>query len=164
MIPTGFGARSPISQHRAEGGGEFLLSLYALDTAEQQRRKAIAEQARKMIMEQIPVEDQDETSLTAIHRDYFMQISFSPLHPLILICLARSIPHTGMSRKKQMTNELNLSCVLGSHAINEQIGCYSYRAVHWMDTELTEERFFEILERCTEEADRGYHKLTAGEV
>lgn len=63
-----------------------------------------------------------------------------------------------------MTNELNLSCVLGSHAINEQVGCYSYRAVHWMDTELTEERFFEILERCTEEADRGYHKLTAGEV
>ena len=76
------------------------MSLYTLNAAEQQRRKGIAEQARKMIVEHIPVEDQDETSLTTIHRDYFMQISFSPLHPLLLICLARSIPHTGMSRKK----------------------------------------------------------------
>jgi len=49
--------------------------------------------------------------------------------------------------------------VLGSHAINEDVGCYSYRATHWLDTELTPERFFEILSRCVDEADRGYFNL-----
>ena len=55
--------------------------------------------------------------------------------------------------------ELNLHSVLGSHAINEDVGCYSYRATHWLDTELTPERFFEILSRCVDEADRGYFNL-----
>ena len=58
-----------------------------------------------------------------------------------------------------MTNELNLRSILGSHAINDEVGCYSYRATHWLDTEMNPQRFYEILDRCVDEADRGFDKL-----
>ena len=82
-----------------------------------------------------------------------------PLHPLLVVCLAKAIRNPDGARKQQLANELNLHSVLGSHAINEDVGCYSYRATHWLDTELTPERFFEILSRCVDEADRGYFNL-----
>ena len=79
--------------------------------------------------------------------------------PLLVVCLAKAIRNPDGARKQQLANELNLHSVLGSHAINEDVGCYSYRATHWLDTELTPERFFEILSRCVDEADRGYFNL-----
>lgn len=161
MTATEFGALSPISQRPVEKG-EKILDHYALSTEEQQRRRQIANHARQMILEHLPVEDEDETSLTTYYREYYMQISFSSLHPLVVICLAKSIPNPDSTKKWQMVNQLNLNSVLGSHAINQEVGCYSYRSTHWLDTELTAERFFEMLDRCADEADRGYIRLKAG--
>ena len=115
-----------------------------------------------MILQHLPVEDEDETSLTTYYREYYMQISFSSLHPLVVICLAKSIADPNSLKKRQLVNKLNLTSVLGSHAINPDVGCYSYRSTHWLDTELTAERFFEMLDRCADEADRGYIRLKAG--
>ena len=137
------------------------MNTYTLSKEEQLKRKSIAEHARRMILSQMPIEDQDDISLTLGYRDYYMQISFSPLHPLMVICLAKAMEHSGGEKKKQLANELNFHSVLGSHAINEDVGCYSYRAVHWLDAELTPDRFFEILDRCVDEATRGYSKLAS---
>ena len=138
--------------------GQRMLD-YDLTRAEQVRRTDLAQKARRMILSHMKVEAEDETSLTLDHRGYYMQISFSPLHPLLVVCLAKAIRNPDGARKQQLANELNLHSVLGSHAINEDVGCYSYRATHWLDTELTPERFFEILSRCVDEADRGYFNL-----
>ncbi|MFT3951736.1 MAG: hypothetical protein QM689_07345 [Oscillospiraceae bacterium] len=135
-----------------------MTDNHKLSMTEQSHRREIAERVRSMILSAIPVEDQDETSLTADYRNYYLQISFSYLHPLMVFCLARAMHHPD-NKKKQMTNELNLRSVLGSHAINESVGCYSYRATQWLDSELTPERFFEMLDRYVDEADRGYCKL-----
>ena len=132
-----------------------------LSPSEQERRHQIAEQTRKMILSQLPVEDQNETSLMADYRDYYLQISFSDLHPLMVFCLAKALKKPSTPRQRQLTNELNLRSILGSHAINDEVGCYSYRATQWLDTELDASRFFEILDRCVDEADRGYGKLVA---
>ena len=67
-------------------------------------------------------------------------------------------PSTAKQRK--LVNELNLKSILGSHAINDEVGCYSYRATHWLDKELDPTRFFEMLSRCIDEADKGYRRLT----
>ena len=120
---------------------------------EQDRRKQIANDTRRMIRNSLQVEDEDETSLTAQYNDYYMQISFSPLHPLLVICFARAMNFSGDWKK---LNQLNLSSVLGSHVFNADVGGYSYRATLWLDKVLTPERFFEILNRCMEEAARGY--------
>lgn len=130
-----------------------------LSQSEQQRRHQIAEHTRKMILSQLSVEDQDETSLMADYRDYYLQISFSDLHPLMVLCLAKALKKPSTPRQRQLTNELNLRSILGSHAINDEVGCYSYRATQWLDTELDASRFFEILDRCVDEADRGFYKL-----
>ena len=131
----------------------------SLTSEEQVRRTDLAQKARRMILSHMRVEAEDETSLTVDYRGYYMQISFSPLHPLLVICLAKAIRNPNSARKRQLVNELNLHSVLGSHAINDDVGCYSYRATHWLDKELTAERFFEILNRCVDEADRGYFSL-----
>lgn len=128
---------------------------------EQQRRREIAAHTRSMILSQLPIESQDGTSLMTGYRDYYLQISFSELHPLMVFCLAKALARPSTLKQRQMTNELNLHSILGSHAINDDVGCYSYRATHWLDTELEPGRFYEILDRCVDEADRGYGKLAA---
>ncbi len=130
-----------------------------LNPDEQVRRKQIAEKARQMIMSQFRIDGQDETSLMTAYRDYYLQISFSEMHPLMVFCLAKGMKNPSTQTQKQLTNELNLKSILGSHAINDEVGCYSYRATHWLDTEIDAPRFFEILNRCVDEADRGYYKL-----
>ena len=57
---------------------------YDLTRAEQVRRTDLAQTARRMILSHMKVEAEDETSLTLDHRGYYMQISFSPLHPLLV--------------------------------------------------------------------------------
>lgn len=135
------------------------MNHYDLSGSEQQRRREIAEHTRRMILSQLRIESQDETSLMTDYRDYYLQISFSELHPLMVFCLAKALARPSTQKQRQMTNELNLHSILGSHAINDEVGCYSYRATHWLDTEMDARRFYEILDRCVDEADRGYGKL-----
>jgi len=137
------------------------MNHYELSGSEQQRRREIAEHTRKMILSQLHIESQDETSMMTDYRDYYLQISFSELHPLMVFCLAKALARPSTQKQRQMTNELNLHSILGSHAINDDVGCYSYRATHWLDTEMDARRFYEILDRCVDEADRGYGKLAA---
>lgn len=130
-----------------------------LSATERQRRKEIVAHTREMIHTQLRIEDEDDTSIMTGYRDYYLQISFSELHPLMVFCLAKALQHPSSGRQRQMTNELNLRSILGSHAINDDVGCYSYCATQWLDAEMDAARFFEILDRCVDEADRGYCKL-----
>lgn len=131
-----------------------------LSAAEQQRRREIAMHTHKMVLAQFTAADEDGTSLIADYRGYFLQVSFSELHPLMVFCLARALAKPATAGQRQMANELNLRSILGCHAINDEVGCYSYRAAHWLDTEMEPQRFYEILDRCADEADRGYKKIT----
>ena len=96
---------------------------YFMSKEEQQRRKELAEHARVMLTQVLPVEDQDETSLTAPYQGYYMQVSISPLHPLLVISLAKAINHPGSAKEQRLVNRLNLTSVLGSHASNQVVGC-----------------------------------------
>ena len=92
-----------------------------LSQSEQRKRKEIAEHTRKMILSELEIESQDEISLMAGYRDYYLQISFSELHPLLVFCLAKALEKPSTARQRQMTNELNLHSILGSHAINDEV-------------------------------------------
>jgi len=127
---------------------------------EQTRRKAIAAHARRLILDNLTVKDADETSLLLHHENFYLHISFSDLHPLMVLHLARGLDKPFTPKRKALLNELNLKSVLGGHAINEEVGCYTYRAAHWLETEITLPRFYEILGRCTEEALRGHALLS----
>ena len=135
------------------------MSGYELTKIEKQRRKEVSEHTRNMILSRLDIEEQDETSVMTGYRGYYLQISFSELHPLMVFCLARNLEHTGGIRQLNFINDLNLKSILGSHSINKEVGCYSYRATHWLDKELDPSRFYEILDRCVDEADKGYHRL-----
>lgn len=129
---------------------------YKLSNAEKTRRKKIAENTRKMMFSILEIEDQDETSVLTGYRGYYLQISFSELHPLMVFCLAKPLEHIGGARQLRNLNELNLKSILGSHSVNKTVGCYTYRSTHWLDENIEAKRFFEILNRCVDEADKGY--------
>lgn len=135
------------------------MSGFELSKSEKQRRKEICENTRNMILSKLKIEEQDETSVMAGYRGYYLQISFSELHPLMVFCLARNLNHPGGTRQLNFINDLNLKSILGSHSINKEVGCYSYHATHWLDKELEPSRFYEILDRCVDEADKGYNRL-----
>lgn len=135
------------------------MSGYTLTKTEQRRRKELSDNMRNMVLSKLDIEAQDETSVMTGYRGYYLQISFSDLHPLMVFCLARNLNHTGGTKQLDFINDLNLKSILGSHSINKEVGCYSYRATHWLDKELEPSRFYEILDRCVDEADKGYRQL-----
>lgn len=130
-----------------------------INAKERARRRGLAEQARALITQTLPIEDTDESSLMLGYHDFYLQIAFSDLHPLLMLYLARALNRPSTVKDIQLVNKLNLSSVLGCHAINAEAGCYSYRAAHWLDAELTQARFWEILSRSAEEARRAYAQL-----
>lgn len=130
-----------------------------LSAEEKQLRKRIAENVRAMIKENLNIQDEDGTSLVTDYCGYYLQISFSDVHPLMMLCLAKGLAEIDMEKKNKV-NALNLNSILGSHAINDEVGCYSYRATQWLDLAISPARFFEILDRCVDEAARGYRMLT----
>ena len=71
------------------------MSGYELTKIEKQRRKEVSEHTRNMILSRLDIEEQDETSVMTGYRGYYLQISFSELHPLMVFCLARNLEHTG---------------------------------------------------------------------
>ena len=86
-----------------------------LSQKEQHRRKEIAEHTRQMLLTELPIDSQDETSIMGRYRDYYLQISFSELHPLMVVCLAKALTHPGTAKQCRIANDLNLRSVLGSH-------------------------------------------------
>jgi len=130
-----------------------------LSRQEQKRRKELSDQARATIVRALPVEDADDSCVMLGYDGFYLQIAFSPLHPLMVFYLARGLDRPSTQKDRRLINDLNLKSVLGSHALNDEVGCYSYRVAHWLDTELTKTRFLEILGRCTEEAARGYGQI-----
>ena len=127
-----------------------------LSEKDKKTRYKIAADTRAMIAKALCIEDQDESSLMMIYEGYYLQISFTQVHPLIVIYFAKAVEQPITQEKIQAVNELNNKGVLGGHALNKRLGCYSYRATNWLDHELTKERFFEILNRCLEDANHGY--------
>lgn len=126
---------------------------------EQARRAELAANVRAMLREALPIEYEDGMSLSVNLSGWYLQISFSPLHPLMVICLARTISIPASVAQFLDTNDVNLHSILGCHTINSETHCYAYRATQWLDTELTRERFMEMLHRCMGEAERGYEKI-----
>lgn len=124
------------------------------------RCKKISSDTRKMVCEALKIIAEDEISVMTAYRDFYLQISFSELHPLMVFCMTRHLDGN-ISHMKKQTNEMNLMSVLGSHFVNEDVECYNYRAAHWLDTEMSKFRFFEILDRCADEAARGFRQLAS---
>ena len=132
----------------------------SLPQTELKRRKYLATRAWEMIHQNLQIEARNENTVMSTYQEYYLHISFSEVHPLMVICLAKALAKRSSSRQRQIINELNLRSILGSHAINDEMGCYFYRSANWLDTELTAERFFEILNRCVDEANQGIIRLT----
>lgn len=124
-------------------------------------RQTLTSHVRKLIGSLFAIFAEDETSVMTTYRGFYLQISFSELHPLMVFCIARPLER-GAASLKLHTNELNLHSVLGSHFVNEDFSCYNYRATHWLETEINQARLFEILDRCVDEAERGYCALISG--
>ena len=118
----------------------------------------LTEKTCNMVIRALGIREVDNDCILTTYREFFLQISFSEVHPLMVFCLARPLENYDMT-SIDACNDMNMNSVLGSHVINEEASVYHYRATHWLECELTKERFFEILNRCTDEAVKGYFHL-----
>lgn len=135
------------------------MNEYGITDAQLARHKKQIAHIRRAIRMVMCVQDEDETSMMLEYPQYYLQVSFSFRHPLMVISLARALEVSDPESQLERINELNLNSILGCHAINRELACYSYRATQWLDTEMDAERFLEILGRCKEEADRGFYQI-----
>lgn len=135
------------------------MNEYGISDTELVRNRDRVAKTRRAIRMVMVVQEEDESSMVLEYPQYYLQVSFSFRHPLMVISLAKELAATDSSRQKEAVNELNLSSVLGCHAVNEDLGCYTYRATQWLDTDMDSARFLKILSRCAEEANKGYRQL-----
>ena len=131
-----------------------------LTLQEMEQRKELVLQTRTMIAGILPICVEDTTSLMFEYKELYLQISFTLTHPLMAITLVHATKDSGIKTDFELINKLNLSSVLGCHAMDNDAQCYSYRATQWLDTEISESRFLEILDRCYTEATDGFNTLT----
>ncbi len=136
------------------------MSNLAISQEEILTRKEIANHAMKLITSNMPIESTDENSILTVYKGFYLQISFSEVHPLIVFCFARATQE-GFSLPFHKVNELNLNGIFGCHCVDSDGSCYTYRAIHWLDVKLSKGRLMEILDRYTEEAVRGYILLSS---
>lgn len=132
--------------------------IYTIEEIRQ--RKDRASHARNLVMECMKIEAIEDGAMMTRFQNFFLQISISELHPLIVFCFARPMTD-GTQDSMIFINDLNLKSVYGSHAVNELVSCYIYRATYWLDADLDKRRFLEILERFSEEAHKGFLTITA---
>ncbi len=125
-----------------------------------ENRKTLMEATKQMLKEHLEIKGEDDHSIMTTYKDYLLHISFTELHPLMVFCLCRPIDDYEPSLASNV-NDTNLRCVLGSHFINEEMCAYTFRATHWLEKSISMKRFYEILDRCVEEANRGYFLIVA---
>lgn len=133
------------------------MDTAAMNQIQQEHRKALVDNTRALILNRIHAEELGEDFIVFPYRGFYLQITFTVLHPLMSFCLARNLPKQGTEGCMQVINDLNRRSILGCHTIHDEAGCYAYRATHWLETEYSAARFFEILDRCVDEAEYGYH-------
>ena len=61
--------------------------VQALSIEETRRRKSLSDEARNMVKQSLTIEEEDDTGLMMMFEDFYLQISFSELHPLMVIYL-----------------------------------------------------------------------------
>ena len=135
--------------------------MFHLSNEEQLRRANLVRSARALAMKCLLIKPVDADSISTHFCGFHIQVSFSEQHPLFTVCLEKKIKVTKTRKLLEAVNDLNLHSVMGSHAINLEAGCYSYRAVCWLETELTRDRMDEILDRLASEALKGYIRVSA---
>lgn len=115
--------------------------------------------ARNLIPRLIRMEPEDDGALSGFYHGYYLQVNFSEVHPLMVFSLVKPyyLPlHINMFRT---LNRANLQCILGSHIINGDVGCYSFRLTQWLFSDLTEEQFLQLLDRSLAAAEQGFAEL-----
>ena len=123
------------------------------------RRRDLANLARKLVKDCMQIEAVEDGAMMTRVQNFFLQISFSELHPLAVFCFARPISELNEEARYKL-NCLNLKSIYGAHAVNDDANCYIYRATFWLDGELNKDRLFEILDRFSEEANKGFLTIT----
>ncbi len=123
-----------------------------------EQRKTLTDEMKQMLKANLEIMGEDDCSLMTTYKGFLLQISFTDLHPLMVFCLCKPIENYDPS-VASCVNDANMRCALGCHFINEEMSAYNYRATHWLEKRITMKRFYEILDRCVEEAKRGYDQI-----
>ena len=133
--------------------------MQELSQKESQRRIKLAQAAKTLVLHTLPIEDETDTGLLTTFKGFYLQVDFSFLHPLMVIAFLRKLDATPGQATLMLTNQFNQNSIIGCHTVNAEARLYSYRAAHWLDTELTETRFHEILNRCFYEVCWAYSQI-----
>lgn len=93
----------------------------ALSRQEQERRRNISIATRKMVEQLLDVEESDDTSIMLNYHGFYLQLSFSEAHPLMVIYLAHGLSHAITVKDARRINDINQRSILGSHSVNSQV-------------------------------------------
>jgi len=135
------------------------MSNARLSPAQTERRRFLATRAWELLHLCLVVDARNETSVMALYRGHYLHIGFDMDRGIMTIHLVKTLQYPNNDIKRKLLNHLNTDSVLGSHAIQDEMGCYIYRSVFWLENELTSQRLLEVLDCCIEEADQGIELL-----
>lgn len=136
-----------------------IMTYFDYKSNGEQFRRDIIAQTRAMICRYMQISEYDGVSLLTRCKGYDLQILFSEIQPVMILCFSAPISNPCTECMCITLNELNLKGILGCYAINRELDCFSYRAARWLDEPLSPDHFFAFLNHCVDEANLGFGKL-----
>lgn len=140
---------------------ELGYGVNSITQTELDRREEIMLKTRYMVSKFFPVRREDDYYIsTPYNGDFYLQIAFSRIHPLMVLYLAKPLNKDISKMERGKVFDLNTEAVLGTHFLDVKGNYYVFRSTHWLDVPFTSERFKEILDRVWQEASHGYSAVT----
>lgn len=130
---------------------------YLLEISERQRNgKSIVEDNKLMLRCSADIIGENDSKMVLKFRDYFVEVYFSNIHPLMVIRLVKFIDIPDCYDVLKIANDLNKDCLYGFHCYDYDVEKkrYYFQTVQWLDCVLSYASFFERLEIYAREAEK----------
>ncbi len=122
--------------------------------------RARIQKARKLITGLLRLDTEENGALSGFYEDYYLQIDFSEAHPLLMLSLAKPFYVPMNINMYRALNRVNLNSILGSHTVNGDVGCYSFRLTQWLFSDLTADQVRMLLDRAVAETEKGIRTIS----
>ena len=115
--------------------------------------------ARSLIQAQLGLGAEEDGTLSGYYGGFYLIVGFSHLHPLMVFSFCRPFTSKATVNTYRALNRANVNSILGSHSLNLDIGCYCFRATHWLFEDLSSIQLQRFMDRCMADAQKGYCAL-----
>lgn len=125
----------------------------------QRNGEEIIEANKTMLRQTVKVIGEDDNKMIIGFRDFFVEIFFSSMHPLMVIRFVKFLEVDVDFEGFIVANNMNKDCIYGSHSFDREKRRYYFQATQWLDGVLSSKLLYDMFKRYDAEATKFLEKI-----